>query len=434
MATTWDLAVLLGTLGGAIWFYLAFFRGAFWRPPEALPPAPGPLGGGAAWPAVTALVPARNEAAVIAASLASLLAQDYPGRLSIVVIDDASEDDTAALARRVASPESARSCQVVQARPLPAGWTGKLWALAEGLGASETETPPAQYLWLSDADIAAAPDTLTRQVAKAREGFALVSLLARLSCRSPWERLLIPPFVYFFRLIYPFAWVAAPERPTAAAAGGSILVDRRTLERVGGFAALRDQVIDDCALARAIKQRGGRPIWLGLGQDLKALRGYEGLEGIWRMVARNAYAQLRYGPHYLLLAALGLAVTFLAPPLLVLAWPWHGSVPGALFGLLAWGLMMATYAPTLRDYDQPLWQAATLPLAAALYGAMTLESAWRHHRGRGNPWKGRAPSRKRDACTTDGDGDTTAAGAVVSAGESQEDGAAGSELEPDERP
>jgi hopene-associated glycosyltransferase HpnB len=392
MAATLDLALVLGTLSSAIWFYLAYLRGAFWRPPEALPPGPAPLGGEAAWPPVVALVPARNEAVVIAESLTGLLAQDYPGRLSIIVIDDMSEDNTAEVARRAAPPGAARSCRVVQARPLPAGWTGKLWALDEGLRAAEAVEPAPRFLWLSDADIAPAPDTLTRLVAKAGDGYELVSLLARLSCRDPWERLLIPPFVYFFRLIYPFAWVAAPARPTAAAAGGSALVDRRALQRIGGFEAIRGQVIDDCALARAIKHRGSGRIWLGLGAGLRALRGYGGLAGIWSMVARSAYAQLGCAPHYLALALLGLAVTFVAPPLLALAWPWHGSTPAALFGLLAWGIMTATYAPTLRDYDRPLWQAPTLPLAAALYGAMTLDSAWRHHRGRGNLWKGRIQS------------------------------------------
>ena len=372
----------------AIWLYLAALRGGFWRADRRLErdlPAP------AAWPAVVALVPARNEAEVIGRSIPALLAQDYPGPLHVVLADDHSSDGTAEAAVR------APRLSVAAARPLPAGWSGKIWALDEGLIRARALAPEAPYLWLSDADIEHDPTTLRRLVAKAEsENLSLVSLMAALSCSGFWERLLIPPFVYFFQMLYPFAWVNDPDRRTAAAAGGCVLLRRSALARAGGFAAIKGELIDDCALARGIKelpraanQEGAGGIWLGLAAESRSIRPYRGLGGIWRMVARGAFTQLRHSPLLLLGTLFGLALTFLAPPLIGLTASWHGSSVAAAVGLAAWSLMALTAVPTYRLYRQPFWLTAFLPLAAALYSAMTLDSALRHWRGAGGAWKGR---------------------------------------------
>ncbi|RMD62184.1 MAG: glycosyltransferase [Alphaproteobacteria bacterium] len=378
-----------------IWGCLIFLRGGYWRAGPYLDDTqPSP----STWPPVVALVPARNEADVIADALGALAAQDYPGRFNIIVIDDHSDDATAAAARAAIPAARAACVRIIAARDLPAGWTGKLWALEEGLREAATFAPRATYVWLSDADIAHSPATLRRLVAKAeRERRDLVSLMVVLSCRTPWERLLIPPFVYFFRLLYPFAWANDPRRRTAAAAGGCVLVRRDALSRIGGFAALRDALIDDCTLARRIKDLSGAGdpaaagggIWIGLGTESRSLRPYRGLGDIWRMVARTAYTQLRHSPILLAAAIAGLSITYLAPPALLLAWPWHGQGAAALLGAGAWMMMVASMQPTLRLYRQPVWLGLLLPVAAALYALMTADSAWRHWCGRGGAWKGR---------------------------------------------
>ncbi|MFQ6016815.1 MAG: glycosyltransferase [Kiloniellaceae bacterium] len=392
-----------------VWLYLVFLRGGFWRAGERLGedgPARSP------WPGVVALVPARDEAEVIGRSLTSLLSQDYPGHLDIVLVDDHSSDGTAEAAARAAqSSGRAALLTIVAAPPLPPGWSGKLWALAQGLERAATHSPGAAYLWLSDADIEHAPDNLRRLVAKAEaEGRDLVSLMVALSCRGLWQRLLLPAFIYFFQMLYPFAWVNDPKRATAAAAGGCILVRREALERAGGFASIKGELIDDCALARRIKglaPRGGARqdaggsghgmpggIWLGLATTAHSIRPYRGLGDIWRMVARSAYTQLGNSPLLLAGALLAMAGTFLIPPLVVLGLPLHGATGAALLGLCAWSLIGLSARPTLRLYGQPGWLAALLPLAAALYCAMTLDSALRHWRGRGGAWKGRVHSAK----------------------------------------
>jgi len=383
----------------AVWLYLLLLRGGFWRADARLGAAEeasgrpaGEVRGG--WPAVTALVPARDEEDVIAGALGSLLAQDYPGPFAVVVIDDDSRDRTAAAARAIARQSGAEDqLTLVPARPPAPGWTGKLWALNEGLAEARRRRPEAPYLWLTDADIAHGPATLRRLVAKAeRERLDLVSLMAELSSTGPWARLLVPPFVFFFQMLYPFPWVADRTRPTAAAAGGCVLLRTEALLSAGGFAALRGALIDDCALAARIKPAArarGRGIWLGLADDSRSLRPYRGLKDIWAMVARSAYTQLRCSPLLLAGTLLGMALTYLVPPVVVLAWPWHGAAAAALAGATAWALMAACFAPTLRLYRQPLWLAALLPLAGLLYALMTLQSAWRHWRGRGGTWKGR---------------------------------------------
>lgn len=380
----------------AVWLYLIVLHGGFWRAEARLGQAAGPP---RRWPAVVALVPARNEADVIARALRALLAQDYPGPLHVILVDDHSRDGTASAAARAAA-EAGRSgaLTVVAARDLPPGWSGKLWALAEGAARAQSAHPDAEYVWLSDADIEHGPDTLRRLVAKAEDArLDLVSLMVALSCAGFWERLLVPPFIYFFQMLYPFAWVNDRRRRTAAAAGGCVLLRRAALARAGGFAAIRGELIDDCALARRIKDlEPGGGIWLGLADASRSIRPYRGLGDIWRMVARSAYTQLRHSPALLAGTLLGMAVTFLVPPLLALGAPLHGAAVAAILGATTWALMTVSAWPTYDLYRRPLWAGALLPLAAALYCAMTLDSARRHWQGRGGAWKGRvhAPARE----------------------------------------
>jgi hopene-associated glycosyltransferase HpnB len=377
----WSLA--LAGLPALIWLGLLLGRDGFFRAQPRLD-ADGPAL--AMPPAVVAIVPARDEAATIAATVRSLLAQDYPGSLSILVVDDHSSDGTTAIVERLRpSTSPQRSLAVLANRPLPQGWSGKLWAIATGLGAA----PATPYLLLTDADIAHDPGNLRRLVAKAEaDRLDLVSLMVRLRCQSLWERFLVPPFVFFFQLLYPFAAVNDPARRSAAAAGGCVLLRRDMLAHAGGIEAIRGALIDDIALARRIKGQGGR-IWLGLTARTTSLRAYGDLAGIWRMVARTADTQLNHSLLALAGAAAGLVATFLLPAAAVLAWPWHGDCTIAALGAAAWLAMAAAFRPTLRLLGVgPAW-TLTLPAAALLYLAMTMDSARQHRRGRGGLWKGR---------------------------------------------
>jgi hopene-associated glycosyltransferase HpnB len=342
-----------------------------------------------AYPAVVAIVPARNEARTVARCLESLAQQDYPGALSIILVDDGSTDGTGAIAARALAPYGgARPSRILAAPPLAKGWTGKLAALQAGLDAARRFAPEAEYVWLTDADIAHGPRTLARLLEKAREGRDLVSLMVRLHCEGFWERLLIPAFVFFFQMLYPFPAVNAEPSRVGGAAGGCMLIRRAALDALGGFHAVRAALIDDCALAEALRRRGGL-LWLGLAEESVSLRPYEGLSTLWQMVARTAYTQLRHSPRLLLGTLIGLGLTFLLPPLLVLGAPLHGDAAALALGGLSWALMAAAYRPTLRLYAAPRLYALSLPLAALLYAAMTLDSARAHWRGEGGRWKER---------------------------------------------
>lgn len=365
------------------WLYLALLHGGYWRCDQRLPFAEDLQDD---WPSVAAVVPARNEADVIERSLASLLDQDYPGPFSVVLVDDSSDDGTARRAAGLAAdhPRGSR-LEVVAAGDLPPGWIGKMWAAHSGV---EAASPAARYLLLTDADVAHDPANLRRLVLQAEAGsLDLVSLMVRLHCRRGWERLLIPAFVYFFQQLYPFPRVNDPKARTAGAAGGCMLVRRSALERAGGIAAIRGEVIDDCALGRRLKRHG--PIWLGLTECDHSVRPYDGPGDIWKMVARTAYTQLHHSPWLLVSTVAGLALVYLAPPLLVLGFPVHGSVAAGGLGAAAWTLMAGTFLPTLRLYRRSPVLAPALPLAGLLYLGMTLDSAWRHWRGGGVAWKGR---------------------------------------------
>ena len=376
--------VLLGCLALPIWLYLLLGRGMFWRarPRDLdLADAPAPV----IWPRVVAVVPARNEAEVLPSSVGALLAQRYPGHFDIVVVDDQSSDDTAAVAARAAELRNQTGrLTVLSGTPLLPGWAGKLWAMEQGLAAVDRRGEPPDYILFTDADIACGPDVLARLVAAAEQRqAALVSLMATLRCESLAERLLVPAFVFFFQKLFPFAWVNDPASATAAAAGGCMLVRRAALKRAGGLAKIRGAIIDDCALGALMKRQG--PVWLGLGTEVHSLRPYPAFADIRRMVTRSAYAQLGYSAWRLVGAVLGMLLTYMAAPLLAIFA--HGAAQ--LLGGLTWLLMTLAYLPMLRFYGRsPLW-APLLPAIALFYTVYTVESAAQHARGRGGAWKGR---------------------------------------------
>lgn len=363
--------ILAGWLAVAIWG--ALLASGFWTTRERDDAAP--FAESAAWPAVVAVVPARDEADVIARALGSLLAQDYPGDFRIILVDDNSTDGTGSIARALGGER----LTVISGAPLPAGWTGKLWALEQGIAVARTP----EWLWLTDADIAHAPDTLRRLVGIAQGGQRkLVSFMALLHCRTLAERMLVPAFIYFFKLVYPFGWINRPG-PFAGAAGGCVLVERRALAAAGGVAAMRGALIDDCTLGALIKAQG--PIWLGLTQRSRSIRPYAGVGEIAAMIARSAYAQLRYNPLLLAGTIAGLALVFGLPVALLAA-----DGLARWLGLLAMALMAASWQPVLAWYRRsPLWGLA-LPLVAVFYAGCTLASALAYYRGRGGMWKGRA--------------------------------------------
>jgi hopene-associated glycosyltransferase HpnB len=388
--------IALSLLSLIIWGVLLFARGGFWRtqPAAALPlPSADSLGDP---PAVVAVVPARNEADVIGPALTSLLQQHYAGSFHVIVVDDHSTDGTGDAARAAAlALQCPERLTVLPAKPLPAGWSGKVWAQSQGIAAVKALGLPADYLLLTDADIGHPPDAVAQLVARARaEGRDLVSLMVRLRCDSLWEKALIPAFVFFFAKLYPFAWVNNPRNKTAAAAGGCMLVKRSALEEAGGIESIRDALIDDCSLAARIKHRGngGHPIRLDVAADSVSLRPYDSPREIWNMIARTAFTQLRYSPWLLAGTLLGMTIIYLVPPVAALslgvrAWP----------AWMAWAAMCCAYAPMLRYYARSPWWAPALPLVALFYVGATVASAVRYWRGKGGQWKSRvqAPVQER---------------------------------------
>jgi hopene-associated glycosyltransferase HpnB len=369
------------------WLYLLIGRRGFWRWAPVIEEQPDPPP--AAWPDVVAVVPARDEEVHVGRALRSLLAQDYRGRLRVVLVDDHSTDRTREIAEQLRR-EAPERLEVVSAPPLPPGWTGKLAALATGIRRADASGPA--FLWFSDADIEHDPGTLTRLVAKAKgEEVELVSLMVELSVATPIERLLIPPFVFFFRMLYPFAAVNDPGTATAAAAGGCLLLRHDVLRSAGGLERIRARLIDDVALATLIKTRPGgtRRIWLGLTAKSRSLRRYRSIGPIWRMVARTADEQLGHSVLWLAATVGGMALLYLLPPLAVVTWPVHHSALAAALGVAALTAILAAYRPTARAYGlHPRW-LATLPVAAIVYLLMTVDSAQRFRRGSGGSWKGR---------------------------------------------
>ncbi|MGW0557394.1 glycosyltransferase [Streptomyces sp. NPDC002926] len=381
--------IALGSL--AAWGWLLLGQGFFWRTDQRLPRREAP----SKWPDVAIVVPARDEAEVLPVSLPSLLAQDYPGRAEIVLVDDGSSDGTAELARALAARHGGLPLRVVSPGEPEPGWTGKLWALRHGVALARARGP--EYLLLTDADIAHKPDSLRELVAAARtNGLDLVSQMARLRVVGGWERLVVPAFVYFFSQLYPFRWVNRPAARTAAAAGGCVLLHAEAAERAGVPESIREAVIDDVSLARAVQRTGGR-IWLGLAERVDSVRPYPRLADLWRMVSRSAYAQLLHSPLLLAGTVMGLSLVYLAPPATLCAGVLTQDTAAAWAGGLAWAVMTGTYLPMLRYYRQPPLLAPLLPFTALLYLLMTVDSAVQHYRGRGAAWKGRTYARPEAA-------------------------------------
>jgi hopene-associated glycosyltransferase HpnB len=375
-----------GVLTLVIWIYLVFARGGFWRISPATSrtvsaenePQKNPL-------RIAVIIPARNEADAIDCAIRSLLRQGGQNALHIFLVDDGSTDSTAQAARATAVAEGqAQSLTVVLGSPLPSGWSGKLWALEQGIELAR-QTDPDFFLF-TDADIEHAPDSLSSLVAIARSGpYDMASFMVKLHCQSLAEKLLIPAFVYFFFKLYPPAWTANPRHSAAGAAGGCILIRPAALEKAGGIPAIRQEVIDDCSLAARVKHAGGR-LWLGVSPTTHSIRPYGGFSEIGRMISRSAFSQLRHSTLLLLLSIIGMAATYLLPPALVL--DGHRNVPMAL-GAVAWLLMIVSYVPVLRLYRlSPPW-ALALPLAAIFYMGATFHSAVKYWSGRGGQWKGR---------------------------------------------
>jgi hopene-associated glycosyltransferase HpnB len=362
---------LLAPLGLAVWIYLLLGHGRFWQAGPVLRPAVPKT-----CPSVSIVVPARDEAEHIGSSLRSLLAQQYKGVMRVILVDDGSNDGTVVVARKLADPR----LTIIDGTPRPPGWSGKLWALSQGVAAADGE-----LLLFTDADIVHQPAHLATLVAKLEaDGLALVSEMVALNCASPAERALVPAFVFFFQLLYPFALVNDPGSRVAAAAGGTVLIRAGTLASVGGLDAMRGALIDDVTLAGLVKKRAR--IWLGHSGLASSIRPYPQPVDIWRMVARTAYVQLGYSPWMLAATVAGMVLVWMVPPYAAL----FGDGWARLAGLLAWAASAGAYVPTLRRFGCSLAWAPFLPAVALFYTAATLGSAFNHYFGRGVIWKQRA--------------------------------------------
>ncbi len=377
------LSFMLTSLALAIWVYLLLGRGGFWLTPkyDDLEPQPAAI----SWPAIAVVVAARNEADSIADCVASILQQPYPGLLSMVLIDDQSSDGTAELARKAAaSVDAADRLTVLAGRELPSGWTGKMWAVHQGLDHVANWPEQPQFVLLTDADIVYSGDVVMRLVARAQtKNLAMASIMAKLRCVSFAERFLIPAFIFFFGMLYPFSWVARADHATAAAAGGCILARWSALQSIGGISSIRGALIDDCALGAKLKKQG--PVWLGFSHHVRSVRPAERIDEVGRMISRSAFAQLRYSVTILIGVMAAMALVFLIP----VAFALFGDGLNRVFAGVSWLLMALAFQPTLRYYEQsPLWGLA-LPAIALAYMVFTINSAYQHFRGRGGMWKGR---------------------------------------------
>jgi hopene-associated glycosyltransferase HpnB len=377
---------LIAAIPLAIWLYLFFARANFWNLQEDIR-VPRPL---AHWPRVVAIVPARNEAELISRSVASLTKQDYPGEFFVIVVDDHSDDSTGALALKTGEESAAAGrVSIHSAGELPPGWAGKVWAMNEGVRAAEGQEPG--FFWFTDADIEHAPDALRRLVVRAeKDSLDLASLMVLLQAKSFPERLLIPPFLYFFLMLYPPSWIADSNARTAGAAGGCILLRRTALERIGGMAAIRNEVIDDCSLARALKKSGGK-IWMGLTRASVSLRGYGSFAEIRDLIARTAFTQLRYSFFLLIATLLVLFVAYILPWISFCA----GDDPAWFLAGTALCLMAVSFGVTVRFYNLSFFWALMLPISAAFYAYATCVSALRYWLGRGAQWKGRSQAPRK---------------------------------------
>ena len=378
--------IIVAIFSLSIWLFLLLFWGNFWRADCLLDKSQGLND----YPTVCAVVPARNEAEVIAASLTSLLNQDYAGQFSVVLVDDNSGDYTTEIALQTAAQlGKSDRLTVIAGKPLVTGWKGKLWAMHQGIESVSIPANTPDYWLFTDADIQHDLHNLTQLVTKAEtEDLDLVSLMVLLRCQSFWEKLLIPAFVFFFQKLYPFAWVNNPAKSMAAAAGGCVLISNEALTKIGGIASIKNALIDDCTLAQAVKS-DGKNIYLGLSETTISLRCYDNLKVIWDTIARTAYTQLNYSPLLLAGTVIGMVIIYLIAPI-GMAW---GLVTSnwLVFGIctVTWLLMIWAYLPTIKLYKiSPAW-AGLLPAIAFLYTLMTIDSALKYYQGQGGAWKGR---------------------------------------------
>ncbi len=382
------MLILIAVISCAVWLYLTYAHGGFWRADQHLVTSPEPPH----WPSVAVVIPARNEAETIATVVSAHMGSDYPGALSVFVVDDQSSDGTGDLAAKAGKADSHISLNVIPGRPLPKGWSGKLWAMETGREAVQAAPDQADYVLFTDADIVHAPDLLRRLVARAEDQkLAMVSVMAQLDARGLWGGLFIPAFIFFFQKLYPFARVNDVDSETAGAAGGVVLLKRSALDAIGGLAPIKGALIDDCTLAQAVKTSGERrPIELVFaGEDAKSLRDNRSFDTVRQMVARTAFTQLGYSWAKLIGTVIGMALVYLAGPILLLTMPLHRDALAGLLGAIVWGMMIAAFAPTLRLYGKPIWQGVFLPLTALFYTGFTVDSAVKHATGKGGAWKGR---------------------------------------------
>ncbi len=379
-----QLSLVAAGLALAIWVYLIAARGDFWRTQKFDDLAPAPTM--ERWPSIAVVVPARDEAAGVAACVTSILSQPYPGMLSMVLVDDQSQDGTSQIATDAAAAIGASNrLTVLQGRPLPSGWTGKLWAVKQGLTLVEGRPVQPDYVLLTDADIVYSGDALMRLVARAQsDKLAMTSVMATLRCESFAEKYLIPAFIFFFGMLYPFGWVRNPSRATAAAAGGCILARWDALKNAGGIESIRGSLIDDCALGARLKLQG--PVWLGFSHDVKSVRASDTVANVGQMISRSAYAQLRYSLIFLIGTVIAMTLVFLVPVIISV----FGHGWAAVFAAAAWLLMALAFQPTLRYYGQSAFWGPALPAIAVAYVVFTVNSAIQHFQGRGGMWKGRA--------------------------------------------
>jgi len=386
------ILLTIATLSLIIWIFLLLFWGQFWRADQRLELNKIDL---PSYPSICAIIPARNEADVLPVSLKSLLNQDYSGQFSIILIDDQSTDKTGEVAQHIANQlNQSDRLNIISGQPLPVGWSGKLWAMEQGIQSAKNQDLTPDYFLFTDADIDHHSTNLKELVTKAeQENLALTSLMVLLRCDSFWEKFLIPAFVFFFQKLYPFPWVNNPQKKMAAAAGGCILIRRDRLEEIGSIPSLREALIDDCTLAQKIKglstPDNPSKIWLGLTEKTKSLRPYDSLDTIWNMIARTAYTQLNYSPLLLLGTVLGMSLVYLAAPVILLLGFYLESRNLMIMSSLTWFLMAIAYLPTLKLYKLSSLWSLSLPIIALFYNLMTIDSALRHWRGQGGGWKGR---------------------------------------------
>jgi hopene-associated glycosyltransferase HpnB len=388
-----SIITIITILSLIIWLYLLLFRGKFWLSNQKIDPEKMSL---TTYPSVCAVIPARNEADVLPVSLRSLLNQDYLGDFKIILVDDQSDDGTTEIAYELATIfDKTDRLTVIYGQLLSSGWSGKLWAMEQGIQYIKEQNLHPDYILFTDADIEHHQTNLRELVGKSQQE----NLMVRLRCQSIWEQFLIPAFVFFFEKLYPFLWVNDPHHKMAAAAGGCILIRQDILEQVGGLEIVRQALIDDCSLAAAVKlklqdvsENPPQGIWLGLSEKTCSLRPYDSLETIWDMVARTAYTQLNYSPLLLIGTVMGLTIIYIVPPVSLI---WGLVVGNSLItslGGITWLLMSISYLPTLRLYKTSLLWSISLPAISFLYLLMTIDSALRHWRGKGGRWKGRVYS------------------------------------------